>query len=67
MTDIDWHLPQSLTLYSCLTPLSRSLTLAAADPVVEAVAMAGREDDESPVLVVAHGVVEHGFDRGSRG
>ena len=41
-------------------------TLATADPTTEAVAAAGRED-ESPVLVAAHGVVEHGFDHGSRG
>ena len=40
-----------------------SLTLAAEDPA----AAAGREDDESPVLVAAHGVVERGFDHGSRG
>ena len=42
-------------------------TLEATNPVAEAVAAAEREDDEPPVLVAAHGVVEHGFDHGSRG
>jgi len=37
------------------------------DPAAEALVAARREDDKSPVLVVAHGVVERGFDHGSRG
>ena len=56
LTQIDWH----LTLPSRSTPLSLSpsLTLAAAVP-----AAVGSEEDQSPVLMASHGVV----DRGSNG
>ena len=68
MTGISLSLPLSLLarLPQFLNP-SGEETLAVADPTTEAVAAAGREDDESPVLVASHGVVERGFDRGSRG
>ena len=67
LTDIDRHLPQSLTRLPQFPNPSGGETLAAADPTAKAVAAAGREDDESPMLVAAHGVVERGFNRGSRG
>ena len=68
MTGISLSL--SLSLFARLPQFpnpSGGETLAAVDLAAQAVAAAGREDDESPVLVAAHGVVERGFDRGSRG
>jgi hypothetical protein len=58
LTNVDHHPPQPLTLSSRSSPLSRGgETLAAADPAV-AVAVLGREDDESPMLVAAHGSMD---------
>jgi hypothetical protein len=53
LTNVDCHPPQSLTLSSPSIPLSRS-----GEILVAAVAVLGREDDESPMLVAAHGSVD---------
>jgi hypothetical protein len=60
LTDVYRHPPQSLTLSSPSIPLSLGgETLAAADPVAAAaVAVLGREDDKSPVLVAAYGSMD---------
>jgi hypothetical protein len=54
LTNVDHHPPQSLTLSSPSIPLSHGgETLVAV-----AVAVLGRENDESPVLVAAHGSMD---------